>query len=121
MVGKLDLVMIIVSDMERSVAFYRDVLGLQVEYESPAWSQVRAGDVSIGLHSTNGGDAPSPGSVVMSFSVDSTEGAVEELRSRGAEIAEEPKREEFGGYLAVVHDPDGYSIQLLEGWPPTGG
>jgi lactoylglutathione lyase len=115
MIGKLALVMIIVSDMDRSVAFYRDVLGLAVEQESDAWSQLDAGTISIGLHHGREGVVANPeGGAEIAFYVDDAHKAVEELRSRGAEIAQEPEREDFGGLLAYVKDPDGYLIQLLE-------
>jgi catechol 2,3-dioxygenase-like lactoylglutathione lyase family enzyme len=122
MIGKLELVTMMVSDMERSVAFYRDVLGLDVEYESPAWSQLAAGNISIGLHASPERTTPNTeGSISLGFYVDDAEQAVEELRSRGAEIAQEATPEEFGGSLAIVRDPDGYPIQLLAGWPSTRG
>jgi len=115
MIGRLGLVMLIVSDMSRSVAFYRDVLGLEVEYESEAWSQVEAGGVSIGLHHAVEGVPLNPaGGAELSFYVDDASAAVAAVRERGAEIAQEPKQEEFGGVLAVVKDPDGYPIQLFE-------
>ena len=50
MFGKLGLVMIVVRDMERSVAFYRDVLGLKLLMQQPNWSQLDAGNIIIGLH-----------------------------------------------------------------------
>lgn len=39
-----------VSDMRRSVAFYRDILGLKCEIESPYWSQFIVGSNKLGLH-----------------------------------------------------------------------
>ena len=50
MFGKLGLVMIVVRDMERSVAFYRDVLGLKLLIHQENWSQLDAGNILIGLH-----------------------------------------------------------------------
>ena len=35
MFSKVDYVMVDVSDMSRSVAFYRDTLGLALKFESP--------------------------------------------------------------------------------------
>jgi len=107
--------MIIVSDMDRSVAFYRDVLGLELEQQSEAWSQLNAGTISVGLHGSTEGVSASPeGGAQLAFYVDDAQKAVEELRSRGAEIAQEPEREEFGGLLAYVKDPDGYLIMLMQ-------
>ena len=40
----------IVSDMQRSTAFYRDLVGLKVQFESPEWTQLDAGNIGVGLH-----------------------------------------------------------------------
>jgi catechol 2,3-dioxygenase-like lactoylglutathione lyase family enzyme len=36
--------------MSKSVAFYKDVLGFKVDFESPYWSQFTVGHNKIGLH-----------------------------------------------------------------------
>ena len=36
--------------MERSIAFYRDVLGLTATYTSPYWSEFQVGQNRLGLH-----------------------------------------------------------------------
>ena len=43
MFSKVDYVMVNVSDMSRSVAFYRDTLGLVLKFESPGWSEFETG------------------------------------------------------------------------------
>ncbi len=43
MFSKVDYVMVNVSDMPRSVAFYRDTLGLRLKFESPGWSEFETG------------------------------------------------------------------------------
>jgi lactoylglutathione lyase len=114
MIGRLGLVMLIVSDMPRSVAFYRDVLELGVEYESDAWTQFDAGGVSVGLHNASEGVPLTTGGAEIALYVDDAKAAVAKVRKRGAEIVQEAQQEEFGGVLAVIEDPDGYRIQLLE-------
>jgi len=39
-----------VSDMDRSIAFYRDILGLTVTYQSSHWSSIQLGTTRLGLH-----------------------------------------------------------------------
>ncbi len=43
-------VMVMVTDMQRSVAFYRDVLGLTLRFESPGWSEFSTGPTTLVLH-----------------------------------------------------------------------
>src|SRR5215470_2928036 len=49
--------MIIVTDMERSVGFYRDTLGLKLKFQSPDWSEFDMGTTTLALH---GGGKPAP-------------------------------------------------------------
>lgn len=43
MFSKVDYIMVNVSDMSRSVAFYRDILSLSLNFESPGWSEFQTG------------------------------------------------------------------------------
>ena len=36
---RVNYAIVFVGDMDRSVAFYRDVIGLQLKFESPAWTE----------------------------------------------------------------------------------
>jgi len=46
-----------VVDMERAVAFYRDVLGMRVLDNNPSWSSLEFFGARIGLHGSHGDDA----------------------------------------------------------------
>ena len=50
MIGKLSLIMLIVKDMDRSVAFYHEVIGLTVQIHTPFWSSLGSGNIVLGLH-----------------------------------------------------------------------
>ena len=50
MFSKVDYVMVNVSDMGLSVAFYRDTLGLRLKFESPGWSEFETGATTLALH-----------------------------------------------------------------------
>jgi predicted enzyme related to lactoylglutathione lyase len=39
-----------VADMDAAVAFYRDVVGLQLKFQSPEWTEFGAGETSLALH-----------------------------------------------------------------------
>jgi lactoylglutathione lyase len=51
------LTMIMVSDMDRSVRFYRDVLGLKLKFQSPEWTEFDVDSTTLALH---GGGKPQP-------------------------------------------------------------
>ena len=111
MIGKLGLVMVVVIDMKRSVAFYREVLGLKVVFECPEWTQLTAGNIDVGLHPESEHLKAKPGTCQIAFYVDDVQKAAAELKRKGVHFVMEPKKEEFG-WLAVFTDPDGYHIQL---------
>ena len=114
MFGKLGLVMIVVRDMERSVAFYRDVLGLKLLIRQDNWSQLDAGNIILGLHPEGEEVHVSPTSgMSIGIYVDNMDKAVTEIRRRYGKIAIGPRTEPFGRW-ALVFDPDGYSVQIIE-------
>ena len=112
MIGKLGLVMVVVKDIKRSTAFYRDVLGLKVQFESPEWTQLDAGNIGVGLHAQSEHlHAQAINSVQLGFYVQDIQKAVDELKQKGVHIIMPPKKDDFG-WLAIFADPDGYHIQL---------
>src|SRR5258708_39815241 len=52
---QLDYVIVYVSDMQRSLAFYRDTLGLTLKFTSPGWTEFVTGTTTIALHVVGGG------------------------------------------------------------------
>jgi predicted enzyme related to lactoylglutathione lyase len=114
MLGKLGLVMIVVRDMERSVVFYRDVLGLKLLIHQDNWSQFDAGNIIIGLHPEGEEVKVSPTTgMSIGIYVDNIDQTVSEIRRRLAKLAIAPRAEPFGRW-ALLFDPDGYSIQIIE-------
>src|SRR5258708_16542286 len=54
---KPDYIIVFVSDMQRSTAFYRDTLGLPLKFTSPGWTEFSNGGTLISLHKHMGGEA----------------------------------------------------------------
>ena len=114
MFGKLGLVMIVVRNMERSVAFYRDVLGLKLLIKQDNWSQLDAGNIILGLHPEGEEVKVSPTTgMSIGIYVNDIDKACVEIRRRFGKITVGPRSEPFGRW-ALVFDPDGYSIQIIE-------
>ena len=51
-------VVVYTQDMARATAFYRDVLGLEPNFESEHWTTFRTGACTLALHA--GSEAPDP-------------------------------------------------------------
>jgi catechol 2,3-dioxygenase-like lactoylglutathione lyase family enzyme len=122
MFSHLNYAMVMVSDMSRSVAFYRDKLGLSVKMESPEWSEFQTGTTTLALHS--GGKlgesgyadrSSQAGTCTIGFTVEDVQRAYEELRALGIRFVMPPtQREGERIKLAVCLDPDGLSISIVE-------
>jgi lactoylglutathione lyase len=123
MFGKVDYVMVHVSEMGRSVAFYRDTLGLPLRFESPGWSEFETGATTLALHAgarAARGEAatqagPAAGTCSLGFSVPDLDRTCAELRRRGARFVMPPTEQPDEGIrLAVCIDPDGLPISFAE-------
>src|SRR5689334_12596412 len=116
--SRLGVVMITVSDMDRSVRFYRDALGLPLRFQSPEWSEFATETVTLALH--GGGVEASPrqgplaaGGVSTGWYVDDVDAAVAGLKARGVSFSLEPQERPGEGIrLAIFLDPDGCPLSL---------
>jgi catechol 2,3-dioxygenase-like lactoylglutathione lyase family enzyme len=102
-------VVVYTRDMERATAFYRDVLGLQPDFESPYWTTFRTGACTFALHA--GSEAPDP-----TFEVADAGAEREGLIAAGIEVTE--IREPVAGLRVFdARDPDGnrFSIESRAG------
>ena len=112
-VDRLDLVVYWVTDMERAVEFYRDILGLPlVRRDEDTWAEFDAGGRRFALHSA--GDQPmAPGGATAVFAVGDLDRAGSELARRGVRFGHEGAVEGFARF-ASFQDPDGNTVQLIE-------
>jgi lactoylglutathione lyase len=126
MFSQLDYTMVIVSDMKRSVEFYRDKLGIPLKFESPEWTEFATGSTTLALH--GGGvtreyqdtadQSKVAGTCSIGFNVEDVDKTYEELKAKGITFVMPPmQREGEGIKLAVAIDPDGLPVsfaQLIE-------
>jgi catechol 2,3-dioxygenase-like lactoylglutathione lyase family enzyme len=98
-------VVLYVSKMPSAVCFYRDTLGLELEYESPGWSTFRTGSCTLALHAFDGRQLGA-GEPDPTFLVADAAGERERLARAGVEVSE--IREPVSGVRVFdVRDPDG--------------
>jgi lactoylglutathione lyase len=127
MFQQLDYTMVVVSDMQRSVEFYRDKLGLPLKFQTPEWTEFATGATTLALH--GGGVVPSTapagdptkqaGSCSIGFNVENVDKTCEDLQARGIRFVMPPtQREGEGIRLAVCIDPDGLPIAFAQNISP---
>jgi len=102
-----------VDDWERSVAFYRDVLGLSPLYVERGWAEFQVGSSGrIALHAREA-EHHAASTAHVSFRVRDIDATVAALIAKGARAVEPIRREPFGA-VAAVADPSGNVIGLYE-------
>lgn len=121
MFKQLDYTMVIVSDMPRSVEFYRDKLGLPLKFESPDWTEFVTGTTTLALHGggvvkeSSGDESKFAGTCSIGFNVEDLDKTYQELQGRGIRFVMPPtQRQEEGIRLAVAIDPDGLPISFAQ-------
>ena len=123
MFNQIDYTMVIVSDMKRSVQFYRDTLGIPLKFESPDWTEFATGTTTLALHGggvarqyqDTGDQSKTAGACSIGFNVDDVDKTYEELKAKGMTFIMPPtQREGEGIKLAVGLDPDGLAISFAE-------
>ena len=127
MTYRFDHVMLRVMDLNRSLAFYRDTLGMQVvrqvDYETGQFTNVFLNfdaDTESSLELTYNWqqtEAYEKGRVFghLALMVDAVHAAVAALEQAGVHINTTPKQMAYGTrIIAFVLDPDGNLIELIE-------
>ena len=99
-------------DMDRAVAFYRDVVGLKPRFSSSMWSELAFGDAIVALHGGGDGEQRKTG---LSVQVEDLNSAVREIERGGGRVTREPEdRPGEPIRLAEVVDTEGNAFALTE-------
>jgi lactoylglutathione lyase len=105
----IDIASFMVTDPQRSIAFYRDVLGMtptEVDREGRGAEFTLPDGVTFGVWKAEEGQ-PTPGSAMM-FSVGDARAAVERFRSAGLQLSD--PMETPVCFMSFGADPDGNGI-----------
>ena len=113
---RVNYVIVFVSDMKRSVAFYRDVLGLPLKFESPGWTEFNTEGATLALHASGRSrltedDYERPGRWLSGFAVPDLNEFHKRMVEKDVPCVQEPK-EMFGARIAKYKDPDGLPISV---------
>ena len=107
-----------VRDLERSLAFYRDVLAFQLISHQPSFHYA-AFDVggmrfAIAASETDGFTGRPPGDrhTGIGLVVEDVDAAHAELAAKGVAFPMPPARQPWGGYMGIFSDPDGNLFYL---------
>lgn len=112
--SKIGVIMLGITDLEKSVAFYRDRLGLQLTGQHEGFAFFDAGGITLALSlSLARAISQGPGAAEVVFSVEHVRAAYEALRTAGVEFASEPRAVAGPMWAANFHDPDGHLLSVF--------
>lgn len=115
--AQIAYVNIYTTDLERSVAFFEKTLGLTrnfVDVEH-GYASFAAGPIQLGVAVAADDDGQWTGRHTgIGFAVDDLEAEFVRLQALGVEFAAAPERYPWGGFMALVKDPDGNIYYLDE-------
>lgn len=119
-----DYVVLIVADVDRSLAFYTGVIGLRLGHRSGPYAQLDTGTTRIALYQREAMAAtlgrplrpadPDAPAFEIGFKVAGIDVAYAELTAAGATPVCPPVDRPWGQRTAYVADPDGYLIELVD-------
>lgn len=118
-----------VNDLERTVGFYREVLGLMEvrRHKSPRGSELvflKASEsdelIEICSYPSSGPVQVQPDLTHLAFEVESLEQFGRHLAALGLQYSDGPTLQPDGGGFAFIDAPEGYEIELMQ-LPKAGG
>ena len=119
-----------VNNLEQTVAFYRDVLGLQEtgRHKSSRGSELvfmkapeSDEEIELCCYPASGPVQVQSDLTHLAFEVDDLEAFVRQLEKKGAKLSDGPTRSGSGGAFAFVDAPEGYEIELIQRPKSRGG
>lgn len=112
--SKIGVIVLGVSDLDKSVAFYRDRLGLKVTMQFEGFAFLDTASVTLvlntGLAKATGRGA---GATEVVFAVEHVRAAYEALRQQGVEFTHEPRAVAGPNWAANFQDPDGHLLSVF--------
>ena len=117
-----------VSDMDQTIRFYQDVLGLEVVERkvSPRGSQLAFLKVPNSEELIELCSFPASGPVTvqedlvhLAFEVENLDDTIQALASKQIKVTDGPTRTASGNRFVFIDAPDGYEVELIERPPGT--
>lgn len=113
MFNKLFANCLLVENFEKSLDFYKNSLGLEVDSHEGNFANFKLEGTSLAIFQKDDAISMFPrkhmgsgGGIVLAFQVDDVQKTCEKLKDKGVEIFEEPKTTDWGQTVAYFKDPD---------------
>jgi len=113
MIKKIHCIYIFVNDIQESTEFYENILGLKATLKEENWVEFKLNNCVLALYKNKGINKVNPNFLNFVFEVKDIEKEFFLLKSKGVIFCEEIKEHSFGK-TAVIEDPNGHKIELLQ-------
>lgn len=116
MIDKIAFTHYSITQMDRSVDFYQNILGLKLLFKMDEWTEFSVGGQRLALHKVDSVAQPKDaGGAIVSLEVKQIKNTIAYLKERGVRFVQEMQEFPFGK-MAVFFDPDNNMVGLYE--PP---
>jgi lactoylglutathione lyase len=115
-----------VTDLDKTVSFYKEVLGLQetrrstsgrgsqlVFFKAPGSEE----EIEICKYDQSGPVVVGPDLTHLAFEVDDIDAFAKHAAEKGYPLSDGPHRSPSGGAIAFVDAPEGYEVELIQRAP----
>jgi len=110
----VSMIMLGVRDLEKSLSFYRDRLGIDVRQRIPGFAFLDSGALTIVLSEPLAKNvSPLAGATEVIFSVNDVRASYEALKNQGVEFSQDPRNVSGPMWAANFRDPDGHLLTLF--------
>ena len=110
---KITLIALGVSDLSKSVAFYRDKAGFDLQNQFESFAFFSAAPIMLMLNAgLRRPDGPLAGATEIVVAAESVTASHRQLTERGCSFINEPREVTPGSWAATFVDPDGHWLTL---------
>jgi len=110
-------VILAVKDLDKSIAFYHEILGLPIKNQRRTWVDLGQTGALLSLHpaslTSDHSSNTMEGGIVVGFLVGDVKSAIDELKTKNVKIYRDIVERDAGKNVIVL-DPDGYMVSLFE-------
>jgi lactoylglutathione lyase len=110
-------VILAVKDLDKSIAFYHEILGLPIKNQRRTWVDLGQTGALLSLHpaslTSDHSSNTMEGGIVVGFLVGDVKSAIDELKTKNVKIHRDIVERDAGKNVIVL-DPDGYMVSLFE-------
>ena len=112
---RLSYVNVTVSDVDRAVVFFRDTVGLRLNFADAAFGYASFANAGASFAVVQAPEGEEVGRHTgIGFTVENLDAAHASLVEKEVVFTRPPTREPWGGYMAIFADPDGNTYYLDE-------